>query len=206
MIVELIGVPGCGKTTYAKKYVQEHNAINALDNYLYDTFRVKQNLNKVFLMGYTLCRQPGYSLKVFKRFRKIRFPSKGKYLKMILYVYSVIGALLKAKLREKDCDIIIDEGVNQVIWGVLYNSIDSEVNVMNLQKLFLPYFADEIIWLDVDKTTINNRLKERTVKGGAELKQDIQKDESRLDLAYEYVEMIKSGIDQIGMSDRFVRV
>ena len=47
MIIELLGVPACGKSTYVKMYSMKNNVIAPLDMYLYNASRLKQNMNKI---------------------------------------------------------------------------------------------------------------------------------------------------------------
>ena len=54
MMIELIGLPGSGKSTYSKKYIEEYKMINLMDEYLYSDSRVKQNINKVKLVSYSV--------------------------------------------------------------------------------------------------------------------------------------------------------
>ena len=65
---------------------------------------------------------------------------------------------MKIKLKYIDNDIIIDEGVNQVIWGLLYNSEKSERAILDLQGYLKEYFGDEIIFLNINKKILEKRL------------------------------------------------
>ena len=44
-MIELLGLPGAGKTTYAKKKLD--NYTNILENNIYSDNRIRQNLNKI---------------------------------------------------------------------------------------------------------------------------------------------------------------
>lgn len=44
-MIELLGLPGAGKTTYAKKKLG--NYTNILENNIYSDNRIRQNLNKI---------------------------------------------------------------------------------------------------------------------------------------------------------------
>lgn len=200
MMIELIGLPGSGKSTYSKKYIVEYKMINLMDEYLYNDSRVKQNINKIKLVNYLFSKKKKYCLELYKKFSKIEFSSLKKKLKMILYLYSVIGICEKAKSEMDDKDIIIDEGINQVIWGLLYNSEKSEQAVFELQECLKEYFGDKIIFLNIDKKILEKRLLNRNSKGGAELNHDIKNDRKKLDYAYTLMEKVKNGIEKNGVT------
>lgn len=200
MIIELVGLPGSGKSTYAKKYVEKNKAINLMDKYLYNDSRIKQNMNKIKLVSYILLKKRKYCFDLYRIFLKIKFNSRVKKIKMLLYLYSVVGICQKARNQIVDRDIIIDEGVNQVIWGMLYNSRDSEVVILKLQKYLKDYFGDKIILLDIEKNILEERLLKRNSNGGAELNHDIKNDKSKLDYSYMLMEKVKKGIKEVDVT------
>lgn len=200
MMIELIGLPGSGKSTYSKKYIEEYKMINLMDEYLYSDSRVKQNINKVKLVSYLFNKKKKYCFALYKIFSKIEFSSLKKKLKMLLYLYSVVAICEKAKSEIYDNDIIIDEGVNQVIWGLLYNSEKSERAILDLQGYLKEYFGDEIIFLNINKKILEKRLLNRNGKGGAELNHDIKNDREKLNYAYTLMEKVKNGIEKNGVT------
>ena len=200
MMIELIGLPGSGKSTYSKKYIEEYKMINLMDEYLYSDSRVKQNINKVKLVSYLFNKKKKYCFVLYKIFSKIEFSSLKKKLKMLLYLYSVVAICEKAKSEIYDNDIIIDEGVNQVIWGLLYNSEKSERAILDLQGYLKEYFGDEIIFLNINKKILEKRLLNRNGKGGAELNHDIKNDREKLNYAYTLMEKVKNGIEKNGVT------
>lgn len=204
MFIELIGVPGCGKSTYVENYLKENDATNILLNELYSESRIKQNFNKLKLMMYFIKRYPLVYAKLMPYFMKIKFVSVTKKIKMLLYLFSVLGAIQKRKYVSND--VIVDEGMNQVIWGILYNSGDSEKEVMDLHRQLMPYFGDKIIWLEVEKEEIKRRLGDRQGQGGAELKNDILDDESKLEEAYRFIILICDALKNNGMEERIEKV
>ena len=206
MLVELVGVPGCGKSTYVANYLQTGKAINALDIYLYNKSRIAQNINKILLTIYFFIKQPQYFISLYKVFRNITFATKTKFLKMFLYLYSVCGAIIKTRNNSWCEEIIVDEGVNQVIWGILYNSSNSENIILHLQELLFPLIGDKIIYLEVDKEIIKKRLEERNKAGGAELRKDIKKDKTKLDYAYKCMSFVYGGIEKLGIKERVLLV
>ena len=199
-MIELIGVPGSGKSTYSKKYIEEYKMINLMDEYLYSDSRVKQNINKVKLVSYLFNKKKKYCFVLYKIFSKIEFSSLKKKLKMLLYLYSVVAICEKAKSEIYDNDIIIDEGVNQVIWGLLYNSEKSERAILDLQGYLKEYFGDEIIFLQINKKILEKRLLNRNGKGGAELNHDIKNNREKLNYAYTLMEKVKNGIEKNGVT------
>lgn len=200
MMIELIGLPGSGKSTYSKKYIEEYKMINLMDEYLYSDSRVKQNINKVKLVSYLFNKKKKYCFVLYKIFSKIEFSSLKKKLKMLLYLYSVVAICEKAKSEIYDDDIIIDEGVNQVIWGLLYNSEKSERAILDLQGYLKEYFGDEIIFLQINKKILEKRLLNRNGKGGAELNHDIKNNREKLNYAYTLMEKVKNGIEKNGVT------
>lgn len=200
MMIELIGLPGSGKSTYSKKYIEEYKMINLMDEYLYSDSRVKQNINKVKLVSYLFNKKKKYCFVLYKIFSKIEFSSLKKKLKMLLYLYSVVAICEKAKSEIYDNDIIIDEGVNQVIWGLLYNSEKSERAILDLQGYLKEYFGDEIIFLQINKKILEKRLLNRNGKGGAELNHDIKNNREKLNYAYTLMEKVKKGIEKNGVT------
>ena len=200
MMIELIGLPGSGKSTYSKKYIEEYKMINLMDEYLYSDSRVKQNINKVKLVSYLFNKKKKYCFVLYKIFSKIEFSSLKKKLKMLVYLYSVVAICEKAKSEIYDNDIIIDEGVNQVIWGLLYNSEKSERAILDLQGYLKEYFGDEIIFLQINKKILEKRLLNRNGKGGAELNHDIKNNREKLNYAYTLMEKVKNGIEKNGVT------
>ena len=200
MMIELIGLPGSGKSTYSKKYIEEYKMINLMDEYLYSDSRVKQNINKVKLVSYLFNKKKKYCFVLYKIFSNIEFSSLKKKLNMLLYLYSVVAICEKAKSEIYDNDIIIDEGVNQVIWGLLYNSEKSERAILDLQGYLKEYFGDEIIFLQINKKILEKRLLNRNGKGGAELNHDIKNNREKLNYAYTLMEKVKNGIEKNGVT------
>ena len=173
---------------------------NLMDEYLYSDSRVKQNINKVKLVSYLFNKKKKYCFVLYKIFSKIEFSSLKKKLKMLLYLYSVVAICEKAKSEIYDNDIIIDEGVNQVIWGLLYNSEKSERAILDLQGYLKEYFGDEIIFLQINKKILEKRLLNRNGKGGAELNHDIKNNREKLNYAYTLMEKVKNGIEKNGVT------
>ena len=186
MFTELIGVPGCGKSTF----VAGQSAWNPLERYLYRSSRLLQNIRKCLLTAYFFAAQPGESFSLLKKFRAIRFAAFSKKLKMFLYLYSVLGALRKGRRHSDGRDLIADEGVNQVVWGFLYNAPASRGEIARLHHALVPYFADEIILLEVSPDVIRERLLRREQSGGAELKYDLERDETALERAFACLETL----------------
>lgn len=55
-MIELLGLPGAGKTTYAKKKLD--NYTNILENNIYSDNRIRQNLNKIVFYVFFCRKKP----------------------------------------------------------------------------------------------------------------------------------------------------
>ena len=99
MVIELLGTPSCGKSTFVNSVIKKTGAIAPLDMYLYNSSRIIQNCNKVRLSLFAFCFYYDKARYYNKVFNMIEFPSKTKKIKMWLYVFSVIGAIWKAKKK-----------------------------------------------------------------------------------------------------------
>ena len=92
MVIELIGIPGSGKTTFVNNILTENNHyINPLELELYSDSRIKQNINKIRIIITLACIDPTIIFKLIKLFNKIKFKSIKCKLKMFLYLFSIIG-------------------------------------------------------------------------------------------------------------------
>ena len=74
-MIELLGLPGAGKTTYAKKKLDDYT--NILENNIYSDNRIRQNLNKnCFSMFFFVTRNPKRYLLGINRLNNIHFNSR----------------------------------------------------------------------------------------------------------------------------------
>ena len=197
MIIELLGIPGCGKSTYAEKYIKKNNAINPLNIHLYRESRIKQNLNKIKLMICFIFIKPANFFSIYKCFDSIKFTSYVKKLKMMLYLFSILGVVTLIKIKYINSTIILDEGVNQVLWGISYNSIDSDEKIFILQRKLKDFMGDAVFIMDVEIETIKSRLKKRKNKGGDELKSDLEKDSYCIIRSIEILDRIKYQVKKV---------
>ncbi|WP_347995747.1 hypothetical protein [uncultured Eubacterium sp.] len=202
MIIELLGTPSCGKSTFANSVVKKTGAIAPLDIYLYNSSRIIQNCNKVRLSLFAFWFYNDKARCYNAIFNTIEFPSKTKKIKMWLYVFSVIGAIWKAKKNFPEKDLILDEGINQVIWGLLYNEINSTDSVWEFHRLLIPEMATKIVHFNIERDVLKERLLSRRKKGGSELEHEIKTDERVLDLSIGYINEIVEHIKQEGYGDQ----
>lgn len=202
MVIELLGVPACGKTTYMKKYMKEHGAVAPLEEFLYSSSRVRRNINKIKLVYYAFRNHSDKAMLYGRCFKKIKFSSKVRKLKMWLYVYSVLGARWKATDKTLNKELIFDEGINQVIWGLLYNCEDSIQDVWSFQKMVISECGDEIICFNIEKDIIHSRLMSRSSGGGSELEHEMKDNPTALDRAIYFKEKIEEKLRQDGLGER----
>ena len=199
MIIELLGVPACGKSTYVKMYSMKNNVIAPLDMYLYNASRLKQNMNKIKLIIYAFLYKRYEFLKYNHLINKINFQSFNKRMKLWLYLFSILGAKWKAENRFPKHTIILDEGINQVIWGILYNEQDSIEAVWTLQKELLTEMGEKIVYLKVSESVLDKRLKSRRSNGGSELEHDIKKNTTILKKSIHLVDEIIEHLNMYGV-------
>lgn len=202
MVVELLGTPGCGKSTYVKKIIATNNAVAPLEKYLYRKTRISQNFNKIRLTRYALIHHSAKSRKYYKIFTKIKFKSFSKKVKMFLYLYSVLGAQWRGISFYPDQNIILDEGVNQVIWGFLYNEKNSKDIVWQLHELLVLEMGDKIIHCSVSREVLFDRLMKRNTNGGSELEHEVKDNRAALDKAYIYINEIIEKLRIYGLKER----
>lgn len=204
MIIELLGTPSCGKSTFVSCVVKRTDTIAPLDMYLYNDSRIIQNCNKIKLTLFAFCFYNNKARDYNKVFNTIEFPSKTKKIKMWLYVFSVIGAIWKAKKNFPNKDLIFDEGINQVIWGLLYNEVNSVGNVWKLHKMLIPEMATRIVHFNIERDVLKDRLLSRRKKGGSELEHEIKTDEGVLDLSICYIDEIIKQLIQEGYGNQIL--
>ena len=94
-MIELLGLPGAGKTTYAKKKLG--NYTNILENNIYSDNRIRQNLNKIVFYVFFAARNPKRYLLGINRLNNIHFNSRKTKIKMNLYLFMTLGLLDKYK-------------------------------------------------------------------------------------------------------------
>lgn len=185
MIVELLGVPGSGKTYFVNQLLKKNSNIELpLNDYLYNNSRIKQNLNKLFLVAQFFFFNEKLFRKFIRFFRNLDFNNKIKGLKMFVYLISTIQVIEIIRKANDEKLYVIDEGICQVIWGICYNlDITRKAEMKIILNLLEEYLSDEIIYIEVEDNIIKERLLQRTVKGGSELQHDIVKNADSLEKA-----------------------
>ncbi|UXV63481.1 ATP-binding protein [Lactococcus cremoris] len=188
MKIELLGIPGSGKTTWVESYLNSSGAVAPLEIYLYSHSRIIQKLNKLSLSIYYFKRERSQFLKFWKLINQLTFPTFKIKIKMFVYLISTLGVLSKS---EKFDDIVIDEGISQVLWGICYNISDRKLdNLNNLIAELSPYFGSHLIFLNGDKEVIYKRLIARNTWGGSELQHDIVENKELLDTGIKIADQI----------------
>lgn len=192
-MIELLGLPGAGKTTYAKKKLATYT--NILENNIYSDNRIRQNLNKIVFYVAFVVRKPKYYLLGINKLNKIHFNSVKIYIKMNLYLFMTLGLLEKYK----DKNVLIDEGLGQVLWAFYYNSKDSIEAINGIFDMFNEYCCDTVLFISAEKDEIKNRLLLRKNNGGSELQKDLLSDDKYLDFAIECMKRVLSMLEKKGI-------
>lgn len=192
-MIELLGLPGAGKTTYAKKKLD--NYTNILENNIYSDNRIRQNLNKIVFYVFFAVRNPKRYLLGINRLNNIHFNSRKTKIKMNLYLFMTLGLLDKYK----DKDVLIDEGLGQVLWAFYYNSKDSIEAINGIFDMFNEYCCDTVLFISAEKDEIKNRLLLRKNNGGSELQKDLLSDDKYLDFAIECMKRVLSMLEKKGI-------
>lgn len=198
MVIELFGVPASGKSTY-KKYISDPNVVLPLDLYLYRASRVMQNLNKVYLVAYAFRTHFFRCIKLNGVFWKIDCAKKKVRIKMWLYLFSVLGAKWKGEKKHPNKTIVMDEGVNQVVWGIVYNSGGMKPEIELLQKKLVEDMGKRIIWLNVGEEELANRLMLRKGRGGSELEHEVKENPDALKDAIKYAHDVVCKLNDKGI-------
>lgn len=192
-MIELLGLPGAGKTTYANEKMGTY--INILESNIYSDNRICQNLNKIVFYIAFVVRKPKDYLVGINKFNKIHFNSVKIMIKMNLYLFMTLGLLDKYKYK----DVLIDEGLGQVLWAFYYNSKDSNRAIEDLFNVFDEYCCDTVLFIRAEKDEIKNRLLLRRNNGGSELQKDLLTDSNCLDFAIECMNQVLLVFDKKGI-------
>lgn len=192
-MIELLGLPGAGKTTYAKKKLDDYT--NILENNIYSDNRIRQNLNKIVFYVFFVARNPKRYLLGINRLNNIHFNSRKTKIKMNLYLFMTLGLLDKYK----DKDVLIDEGLGQVLWAFYYNSKDSIEAINGIFDMFNEYCCDTVLFISAEKDEIKNRLLLRKNNGGSELQKDLLSDDKYLDFAIKCMKQVLSMLEKKGI-------
>lgn len=197
-MIELIGLPGCGKTTYLNKLSSKEDFINPLD-IIYNDNHFIQNLSKLIPIAFFFFLYPIVSIKTICLLIRLNYTSIFRRVKMFSYVFSVLGAIVLCKKKYPCKNLIVDEGINQVLVYVMYESKDSEFLVKRLWVLLRPFMSDEILYLKIDKDIVLQRLMKRNGKHGSEVNRDVINNPKALDKAIYCQEIILDMIKSHGL-------
>lgn len=166
MRVEFSGISGVGKTTVAKKYVEEfRNEGNNVEwpwNLIYsDKIWIRRNFKKSFMVIKMLVSKGSWCLKLHKYLKT--FHLNARDLNKLFFN----GAYLKGaidKCRNHECIYIFDEGVVQYIYAICFRTKRTPDNQMINEAFSLFNRPDELIIVSADSKTIYNRLINRKQK------------------------------------------
>ena len=178
-MIELLGLPGCGKTTYIKKHLNGRLK-NPLE-IIYNKNHIIQNINKVFPILYFFFTHPVLSIKILHILQKIHYTTFFRRIKMFSYLFTTLGVIYLYKKKYNNEDLIIDEGINQVLIYIMYESHNSSLSINKLWTLLRSFMADTIIYIDVDTDIILDRLKKRIDNHGSEVKKDVENNSHAID-------------------------
>ena len=196
-MIEFIGLPGCGKTTYINKLPQKESWVNPLDK-IYNKNHIVQNINKISPIVHFMLMHPVIFLKAFALLNKLSYDTFFRRIKMFSYVFSVLGVVDLCKNKYPNKNLIMDEGINQVLVYVMYESVRSENIIKRLWTLLRPFMAEHILYFKIEKHIILERLKKRKGNNGSEVNRDILTNPSALDKAIECQDFILSLIKNNG--------
>lgn len=192
MQIELLGLPGSGKSTYVKKMSEENSNLNLLmESLLYSESRIRRNLNKLYLaLRFAILDYKEFH-KLILFFKKIKFISFKRKIKMFLYASSILEIILLAKKDSLYKINMMDEGLCQVVWGICYNVKPYDrPKALLLFEIFEEYIADEILIFNIDINTIRRRLLQRNELGGSELQHEIRQNSNAIIIAQEILDEI----------------
>lgn len=204
MIIELLGVPASGKSTYAKSLCKKVNAVNPLDVYLYNDSRLCQNINKLKLSISIITCRPVFTVKLIIYIYRLEYSSIADKAKMILYFTSVLGAIHLGKRRYRT--IVVDEGVCQLFWGLLYYSKSNRDRILDVLMFLKDYIGENILYINPKCDIVLNRLLKRTTEGGASLVADVRKDEEALTKGYKCIDYVIDKLHGIGYASRIKEI
>lgn len=191
MIIELMGLPGSGKSTYAKKLQQDNNKyILPLNKYIYSRFRVIRNIKKMKLIILFFCCNKVIFNVIRKKMDRVEF--KSTFLKYKMFAYLISTLQIVDICKRKNEVYVLDEGICQVFWGILFNSIEDEAyKIFELFSILKEFIGDEIIELKLSTDIIEKRLKNRSSKGGDELKRELLNWNNAIYISEDYMRKIK---------------
>lgn len=190
MIIELIGLPGCGKTTYATMLKKKNSKYSLpLNKYIYSKYRIIRNIKKLRLLILFIFKNITIFNNIIQKFNKIQF--KSSFLKYKMFVYLISTLQVINICRKKEGTYILDEGICQVFWGILFNTTKDKAEIFKLFTMLKHFIGNEIIELKPSVHIIKKRLRNRCDKGGDELKVEILKDTDIIYESEEYIIQIK---------------
>lgn len=197
-MIELLGLPGCGKSTFSSEFRKKNpNYVNPLEDRVVVNGRFHRNLNKIKPIVHFWFHQFPCAIQVFFILSKQNYVSIYERIKMFVYLYMCLGLIKQCK-KNDDSYILFDEGILQTLWGVAYSLKNYKKTIAALLKILNGFIADEIIWFPIEREVVLDRLKSRNNNGGAKLQRDIRKDDKYIDYAIECLLFIKEQVEKTG--------
>ena len=183
--IELFGMPGSGKTYFATHNLKRKFNINQI---ILKKKKIYRILKKISLLFYLKNNYNSDYLKVKYFIKNIEFNKKIKKIKMYFYLSSTLSLLKK---YENNSNICFEEGLLQVLFGILYCVKDYKKTISLYFELFYDYLINsKIYYLKTNILVIKERLEKRHSIGGSELEHDINKNIYALENAQELIDLI----------------
>lgn len=195
--IELFGIPGCGKTTFAKEKLDNYINLNKI--YIYHDNRIIRNIKKIKIFFMVTIFNPKHLKKINTVIKSVKFHNLKNKIKMFLFLSTSIYLVEKAKQTNRA--LVLEEGMFVTLWAICYNSEYHKQFITNFFNTFNDLFLDEVIYFDIPEKTILERLKSRAkIKGGSELQHDIRNNAESLKRA---ILINKEILDQINLLPNF---
>lgn len=199
-MIELLGLPACGKSTFSSAYRKTHSGvIDPLDENVMNDSRLIQNINKIvpilsflFLDFTTFCR-------LLPTVISLNYASLFERAKMFVYLYSVLGLLAKTRKQSDTKYVMYNEGLCQTLSGIEYSTVKSQSGIEKIFRMCKRYLADTIIWFPIERDIVLERLKQRSVQGGSRLQHDVLSDDLYIDKAIDCILHVKQLAEKEGI-------
>lgn len=153
-IIEIIGMPACGKTTYMEKLL--HNDDSVIDaNGLLPCSYLKRQIYKLFSFILEAFNDPKYVGKMILRIIESKQTSYIDALKVLSNWFLVVHMIRRN--IDVESVVVFDQGIFQAMWSILFSAQKKDID---LDCDWIPYsflFPDKIIVLDEPDNTLRLR-------------------------------------------------
>lgn len=148
-VIEMIGLPGAGKTTLVGKLID----LDEKNNYKFSLLRKKANFKEKIMFLFFLCKFYFFSSKVLSP----------EIYKRIKYIYILRSCLL----NEKHQMLILDQGLVQAVWSLVMRLPKEPKDLTELIRVCCgDLLPNKVIWVKVTPNLAVSRLKKRINEGG----------------------------------------